>query len=135
MIVTKYNIEQIHNNWSVISKFIENSIKQSGCEDYDVEDVKECLYNKDMLCFTVIEKDKIIGVVIVSLIVYPKQVIAFITNFGGKLITNKDAFNKLLNEFKKLGVTKIQGYVRESVARLSNRVGFVNKQILVEYKA
>lgn len=133
MIVTKYNIEQIHNNWLVISKFIKDSISKSGCDDYDLEDIKECLYNEQMFCFVGIEKN-IIGVVIISLIIYPKQTVAFITCYGGKFVTNKDAWDKLLNEFKKYGVTKIQGYVRKSVARLTNKLGFINKQILVEYK-
>jgi len=133
MIVQKYNIEQIHNNWSVISGFIDDSIALSECDDYGVEDIKECLYNGEMLCFAGIE-NKISGVAIVSVIAYPKQTVAFITNYGGKFVTNKDAWNQLVNEFKKLGVTKVQGFVRESVARLSGRLGFVNKQILVEYK-
>jgi hypothetical protein len=33
-----------------------------------------------------------------------------------------------------MGATKIQGYANESVARLWKRIGFVNKQILVEHK-
>jgi hypothetical protein len=33
-----------------------------------------------------------------------------------------------------MGVTKIQGAARESVARLWKRIGFTNKQILVEQK-
>lgn len=134
MIVTKYNIEQIHNNWSVISKFIDKSIADGQCEDFESLDIKEYLYNEQMFCYAVIDKDKIVGVVIIALHIYPKQTIAFITCYGGKSITNKDYLNKLINEFKKLGITKIQGNVRESVARLTNRLGFINKQILVEYK-
>lgn len=133
MIVTKYNIEQIHNNWSVISKLVEDSINKSGCDEYTVNDIKEYLYNERMLCFVGIEQN-ITGVVIISLIVYPKQTVAFITNYGGKFVTNLDAWGKLLNEFKKLGVTKVQGLVRQSLVRLTKRLGFVNKQILVEYK-
>jgi hypothetical protein len=36
--------------------------------------------------------------------------------------------------FKAFGATKVQGYVRNSVARLTKRLGFVEKQILVEHK-
>ena len=133
MIVTKYNTEQIHNNWFAISKLIENSIQFSGCDDYELEDIKQYLYNEQMLCFVGIEQN-ITGVVIISLIVYPKQTVAFITSYGGKFVTNTDAWGKLLNEFKKLGVTKVQGLVRKSLARLTKRLGFVDKQILVEYK-
>jgi hypothetical protein len=84
--------------------------------------------------FVGVEKDKIQGVIVISFVQYPKQKVAFICAYGGKFVTNKEAYKQLCLLFKAFGATKVQGYVRNSVARLTKRLGFVEKQILVEHK-
>jgi glycosyltransferase involved in cell wall biosynthesis len=49
-------------------------------------------------------------------------------------LPSQETFNKFKTVLKSMGVTKIQGGARESVARLWKRIGFINKQILVEQK-
>ncbi len=58
---------------------------------------------------------------------------AFICAYGGKFVTNQEEYKQLCLLFKAFGATKVQGYVRNSVARLTKRLGFVEKQILVEH--
>ena len=62
----------------------------------------------------------------------PNDRIGFVTAIGGKNIFNKDTYKQLVAILKQFGATKIQGGVRESIARLWRRVGFKERYILVE---
>lgn len=134
MLVRRYSPQQIQAEWSVIEGYIADALIKSECDEYDVEDVKHSLNNEHLHLFVGVEQDKIQGVMVISFIQYPKQKVAFICAFGGNLITNKEAYKRLCLLLKEYGTTKVQGYVRNSVARLSRKFGFVEKQILVEYK-
>ena len=134
MLVRRYSPKQIQSEWSVIEGYIVDALIKSECDEYDVEDVKSSLINEHLHLFVGVEQDKIQGVIVISFVQYPKQKVAFICAYGGKFVTNKEAYKQLCLLFKAFGATKVQGYVRNSVARLTKRLGFVEKQILVEHK-
>lgn len=134
MLVRRYSPKQIQSEWSVIEGYIADALTKSECDEYDVEDVKSSLINEHLHLFVGVEQDKIQGVIVISFVQYPKQKVAFICAYGGKFVTNKEAYKQLCLLFKGFGATKVQGYVRNSVARLTTRLGFVEKQILVEHK-
>ena len=134
MLVRRYSPKQIQSEWAVIKGYIADALTMSECDEYDVEDVKSSLINEHLHLFVGVEQDKIQGVIVISFVQYPKQKVAFICAYGGKFVTNKEAYKQLCLLFKAFGATKVQGYVRNSVARLTKRLGFVEKQILVEHK-
>jgi hypothetical protein len=134
LLVRRYSPKQIQSEWSVIEGYIADALTKSECDEYDVEDVKSSLINEHLHLFVGVEQDKIQGVIVISFVQYPKQKVAFICAYGGKFVTNKEAYKQLCLLFKAFGATKVQGYVRNSVARLTTRLGFVEKQILVEHK-
>jgi hypothetical protein len=134
LLVRRYSPKQIQSEWAVIEGYIANALTQSECDEYDVEDIKSSLINEHLHLFVGVEQDKIQGVIVISFVQYPKQKVAFICAYGGKFVTNKEAYKQLCLLFKAFGATKVQGYVRNSVARLTKRLGFVEKQILVEHK-
>ncbi len=134
MLVRRYNPKQIQSEWAVIEGYIADALTKSECDEYGVEDVKSSLINEHLHLFVGVEQDKIQGVIVISFVQYPKQKVAFICAYGGKFVTNKEAYKQLCLLFKAFGATKVQGYVRNSVARLTKRLGFVEKQILVEHK-
>ena len=134
MLVRRYSPQQIQAEWSVIEGYIADALTKSECDEYDVEDIKSSLINEHLHLFVGVEQDKIQGVIVISFVQYPKQKVAFICAYGGKFVTNKEAYKQLCLLFKAFGATKVQGYVRNSVARLTKRLGFVEKQILVEHK-
>ncbi len=134
MLVRRYSPKQIQSEWAVIEGYIADALTKSECDEYDVEDVKSSLINEHLHLFVGVEQDKIQGVIVISFVQYPKQKVAFICAYGGKFVTNKEAYKQLCLLFKAFGATKVQGYVRNSVARLTTRLGFVEKQILVEHK-
>jgi hypothetical protein len=124
----------LHLHWDVIEGYVEDAIKQSGCDEYDSQDIKKSLESGSLDLFVGVEQDKIQGVIVISFVQYPKQKVAFICAYGGKFVTNKEAYKQLCLLFKAFGATKVQGYVRKSLARLTHRLGFVDKQILIEHK-
>ena len=134
MLVRRYSPKQIQSEWAVIEGYIADALTKSECDEYDVKDVKSSLINEHLHLFVGVEQDKIQGVIVISFVQYPKQKVAFICAYGGKFVTNKEAYKQLCLLFKAFGATKVQGYVRNSVARLTKRLGFVEKQILVEHK-
>jgi hypothetical protein len=134
LLVRKYSPQQIQAEWSVIEGYIADALIKSECDEYDVNDVKSFLNNGHMHLFVGVEQDKIQGVIVISFVQYPKQIVAFICAYGGKFVTNQEAYKQLCALFKTFGATKVQGYVRNSVARLTKRLGFVEKQTLVEHK-
>jgi hypothetical protein len=134
LLVRRYSPKQIQSEWAVIEGYIADALTKSECDEYDVEDVRSSLINEHLHLFVGVEQDKIQGVIVISFVQYPKQKVAFICAYGGKFVTNKEAYKQLCLLFKAFGATKVQGYVRNSVARLTKRLGFVEKQILVEHK-
>jgi hypothetical protein len=134
LLVRRYSPKQIQSEWAVIEGYIADALTKSECDEYDVENVKSSLINEHLHLFVGVEQDKIQGVIVISFVQYPKQKVAFICAYGGKFVTNKEAYKQLCLLFKAFGATKVQGYVRNSVARLTTRLGFVEKQILVEHK-
>jgi len=134
LLVRRYSPKQIQSEWAVIEGYIADALTKSECDEYDVEDIKSSLISEHLHLFVGVEQDKIQGVIVISFVQYPKQKVAFICAYGGKFVTNKEAYKQLCLLFKAFGATKVQGYVRNSVARLTKRLGFVEKQILVEHK-
>lgn len=124
----------IHSHWNVLEKFIRNALELGQSEDYTAEQVKVLLVTKQWHLFIAVENNEIKGCAVISFTNYPNSCVAFICAIGGKFIGNKETFNNLNVLLKKMGATKINGYARESVARLWRRLGFVNRHILVEYK-
>ena len=78
------------------------------------------------------EGEFIKGALTVSFINMPNDRIGFVTAISGKNIFTKNTYKQLVDILKQFGATKIQGGVRESIARLWRRVGFKERYILVE---
>jgi hypothetical protein len=124
----------LHLHWVEIAKYLQPALDLSGVEEFNLEQMKVFIANGTWALFVVEEDLKICGAVVVSFANYPNDLIAYVTAIGGKFISNKETSDKFKSLLKSMGATKIQGGARESVARLWKRIGFTNKQILVEYK-
>ena len=124
--------DQIAQRWQEIAPFIEDSLAHSG-GDFTIDQVKVYVSSGQWLTLGVFE-EKLLGVIAVQFSNMPNDRVAFITAIGGKNITNSNTFNQFQAILKAHGATKIQGGVRESVARLWRRLGFSQRYILVEHK-
>jgi hypothetical protein len=134
MNVILLNVAYLHQHWEEIEKYIKPALDLSGVEEFNIDQLKAFIANSSWSLFVAEENKEIKGCAVVSFANYPNDRIAFVTAIGGKFISSREVSDKFKTLLKKMGATKIQGYARESVARLWNRIGFTNKQILVEYK-
>ena len=64
----------------------------------------------------------------------PNDRVATIVTAGGAGLASQSCFNQVCEIAKSFGATKIQALARESAARLYQRVGLVDKAILMEKK-
>lgn len=133
MKILRIPTDQIAQRWQRIAPFIEDSLAHSG-GDFTVDQVKVYLSSGQWLTLGVFDEQNLLGVIAVQFTNMPNDRVAFITAIGGKNITNSDTFNQFQAILKAHGATKIQGGVRESVARLWRRLGFSQRYILVEHK-
>jgi hypothetical protein len=134
MNVFPLNVAYLHQHWEEIAKYLNPALELSGVEEFTLDQMKVYILNGNWTLFVVVEEGKLCGAVVVAFSNYPNHRVAFVTAIGGKFISSKETFAKFKDALKNMGATKIQGGARESVARLWNRLGFNNKQILVEYK-
>lgn len=133
MKILRIPTDQIAQRWQRIAPFIEDSLAHSN-GDFTVDQVKVYLSSGQWLTLGVFDEQTMLGVIAVQFTNMPNDRVAFITAIGGKNITNSDTFNQFQTILKAHGATKIQGGVRESVARLWRRLGFSQRYILVEHK-
>lgn len=134
MNVFPLNVAYLHQHWEEVAKYLNPALELSGVEEFTLDQMKVYILNGNWTLFVVVEEGKLCGAVVVAFSNYPNHRVAFVTAIGGKFISSKETFEKFKVTLKNMGATKIQGGARESVARLWNRLGFKNKQILVEYK-
>ena len=133
MKILRIPTDQIAQRWLTIAPFIEDSLAYSG-GDFTIDQVKVYLSSGQWLTLGVFKELNLLGVIAVQFTNMPNDRVAFITAIGGKNITNSDTFQQFQTILKAHGATKIQGGVRESVARLWRRLGFSQRYILVEHK-
>jgi len=134
MNVFPLNVAYLHQHWEEIAKYLQPALDLGDVEEFTLDQMKVYILNGSWTLFVVAEEDKLCGAVVVAFSNYPNNRVAFVTAIGGKFISSKETFENFKVALKNMGATKIQGGARESVARLWNRLGFKNKQILVEYK-
>ena len=131
MILKRIMPDEVAQKWSQVSDFIEKALMYAD-GDYTIDQVRMAVVSNQWLLIGIYEGEFIKGALTVSFINMPNDRIGFVTAIGGKNIFNKDTYKQLVAILKQFGATKIQGGVRESIARLWRRVGFKERYILVE---
>lgn len=124
----------VHQVWPEVEGFLDEALKW-GEDDYTKEQARALLASGSWVLLVVVdEQNEIHGAVSVNIFNMPNDRVAFITAIGGKLISNKDTHAQLCEVLRGFGATKIQGAVRESIARLWSRYGFKERYTIVEAK-
>ena len=120
--------------WPLAEKHILEAIPY-GDGDHTIDQVKTLVCMGTWLLLVAVDEfNKIHGAATVSFVNNPNHRIAFITYFGGKLITGDKTFKQMCEILKANGATKIQGMSRPSAARLWKRYGFKERTTLVEHE-
>jgi len=116
--------------WPLVERYIAQA-HNYGNEDYTLEQAQMYVNTGSWALFVALDEDGVIhGAGTVTFINDPLHRTAFFTTIGGRLISNEDTFSQLKVLLKNMGATRIQGAVRDSVARWLRRYGF-NKQYTV----
>lgn len=131
MILKRIFPDEIAQKWAEVALFIEDALLYAD-GDYTLDQIRLAVVSNQWLLIGIYEGDFIKGALTVSFINMPNDRIGFVTTIGGKNIFTKDTYRQLVDILKQFGATKIQGGVRESVARLWRKVGFKERYILVE---
>jgi len=134
MIVQHVPVEFVAQTWPLVEKHIASAEKFGG-DDYTADQIKVYLAkNLWTLLVAVDENNQVQGAATVAFQNYPNDRIAFVTTMGGTMMVNEEVLNSLKQALKGFGATKIQGAMRPSMVRLSQKVGFVERYTIVELK-
>jgi hypothetical protein len=118
--------------WNDLKPHIEHALEHT--DDYSVEQCKVFLTNGSWLLFAAVEDGVLHGMATVFVENGVNHRTALITTISGKGIINTDAIGQLMNILKSFGLTRVQGYARDSLVRLYERFGLQKKANLVEFK-
>lgn len=120
----------IVNMWKDIKPYLQRALEHT--DDYSVEQCKVFLTNGSWTLFVAVDEDVIHGIATVAVENGVNHRTAVITTISGKGIVNKEAMEQLMNILKSYGITRIQGYARDSLVRLYHSFGIYKKSNLVE---
>jgi hypothetical protein len=121
--------------WPKIRKYIENA-QPWGYGDHTIEQIElELLVKDDWILLVAEDENKELhGAATFTFINYPNDRVAFMTYIGGHLVSNPDTNSQLERILRLHGATKIQGFVRKSMARYARLFGYRERGIVVETK-
>jgi phage-related protein len=127
-------VEAIEPIWSKVECFFSRALSKHDAE-FSLDDLKNYLLKSHWKLFAFVNDDDTInGAAVVSFLSYPKSYVAFVTCIGGKDLVNPQNYDKFMESLKSYGADRVQGYVRDSVARLYRKVGVIRTTTMVEVK-
>ena len=133
MKIQHVDINYINQLWPQVEKFIEAALAYQ--DDYTVDHVKVYVTNGTWTLVVAIDDQGVIhGAATIQFYNRPKDRVAFVVTIGGKLISGHETFAQFSELLKACGATYIEGAARESIARLWQRFGFVEKYRVVGAK-
>lgn len=124
-------VEYIHQTWPQVEAFVVSALQY--CQgDLTVEQAKVRLADGRWEMYVAVDDFGVIqGAAAVQFNNMPNDRVAFIMTMGGKLITNPDNWKQFVEVLKYRGATRIEGAVRESMARFCTKYGLTEKYRIV----
>jgi hypothetical protein len=124
----------VHQTWALVEGFLADALKWSD-DDYTIDQAKVFLARGDWLLVVAVDEENAIkGAAAINFNNLPNHRVAFIVAIGGKLISNQETFGQFSELLKSYGATKIQGAVRDVVAKWATKYGFRARYTIVEAK-
>ena len=126
-------VDHIIGAWHLVEEHLEKSVAQSK-GDVSLDEIKIRLLDGQWLLYLVTdETEDVLGCYVVQMYNRINARVAFIVAIAGSVV-KKELFIQMIVCLKELGATVIEGDVRPSVARLLNRLGFINKSVKTYYE-
>ena len=117
--------------WGNVERFIADALSHDQGE-FTLEQVKVYLSTGEWTLLGVFEGEEVVGAFVLQFVNYPNYRIAILVATGGKGIFDKELNVSFEAFVKSKGATKIRGFVRDSMVRLSNRFGYEKVYNVVE---
>jgi hypothetical protein len=120
--------------WPLLEKHIASAEKFGG-DDYTTDQIKVYLAKGLWQLFAAVNEENVVqGAATVLFQNYPNDRVAFVTTMGGSMMVNEEVLTAFKQVLKGFGATKLQGAMRPSMVRLSEKLGFVERYAIVEVK-
>ena len=125
--------QHCHAAWHLVEGHLEKSVAQSN-GDVSLDEIKLKLLDGTWLLYLVTDDcEDVLGCYVVSIYNRINDRVAYIVAIAGAIV-KKDLFVQMIGCLKEQDITAIEGDVRTSVARLLNRLGFINKSVKTYFK-
>lgn len=119
--------------WEQVKPYIESALEHT--DDYNADQVKVFLTTGSWILVVAVDENKIHGMCTVAIQNEVNNCTALITTIAGRGIINKDVVEQFFHMIKSNGVTRIQGYSRDSLVKLYKKVFNMQKKAnLVELR-
>jgi hypothetical protein len=127
-------VEYMAQTWPLLEKHIASAEKFGG-DDYTTDQIKVYLAKGLWQLFAAVNEENVVqGAATVLFQNYPNDRVAFVTTMGGSMMVNEEVLTAFKQVLKGFGATKLQGAMRPSMVRLSEKLGFVERYAIVEVK-
>jgi phosphosulfolactate synthase (CoM biosynthesis protein A) len=127
-------VEAVEPIWVRVEPYFKRALGKHDAE-YSLEDIKQYVLDKKWKLFVSVNDDNTVnGAAVVSFLSYPKSYVAFVTCLGGRMLINKECFEKFVDLLRGYGADRLQGYVTDSIERLYKRINVFRKSVMVEMK-
>jgi len=127
-------VEYMAQTWPLLEKHIASAEKFGG-DDYTTDQIKVYLAKGLWQLFAAVNEENVVqGAATVLFQNYPNDRVAFVTTMGGSMMVNEEVLAAFKQVLKGFGATKLQGAMRPSMVRLSEKLGFVERYAIVEVK-
>lgn len=121
--VQEVPLEFVNRVWPEVENYIAASIKHANGE-FTLDEVKSYVVNGSWSLVVAVDEDNTIrGVATVTYYNRTDNRVAYVTNFGGTLVSNPDVFSQFAAIAVSRGATCMEGAVRDSMLRLWARLG------------
>lgn len=120
-------VEYVHQTWPLVETFIADALEYCHGE-YTPDQVRVLVAHGAWVLYVAVDDAGALhGAGTVQFDNRPNDRVAYVTAIGGKLFTSQDTWQQFVALLKARGATRIEGAVRDSMARLWTRYGAEEK--------
>lgn len=130
--VQEVPLEFVNQVWPEVVGFIAASVEHCDGE-FTLDEVKSYVVNGSWSLVVAVDDDNTIrGAATVAYYNRTDNRVAYVTNFGGKAVSNPDVFAQFASILTSRGATCMEGAVRDSMLRLWARLGARKKSTNIQ---
>lgn len=122
----------VHQQWALVEPFLSASLGEFASGEITIDQLRADLGQNRAALYRAEDENKTVGAASVVFQNQRNSRVAFINAIGGEWITASDAYAQFVVLLKAAGATHIAGAGRDSIVRLSSRLGLKKKYTVFE---